>query len=162
MLSILREYLFLINLNIFAPIPQSMKLFFTVTVFLAVLSISNAQGYKVTLQAPDYDSGIAYLTYYYGKNINIEDSAVVSNKGLAIFQKNGKLLPGVYAIVFPGKNKMFDFLVDKEQIITIKSDTSDLTNKTTVTGSKENILFQQYQKFVSSKGKLFTKRTGGL
>lgn len=144
--------MFLINLNIFAPIPQSMKLFFTITVFLAVLSISNAQGYKVTLQSPDYNNGIAYLTYYYGKNINIEDSAVVSNKGVAIFQKNGRLLPGVYSIVFPGRTKMFDFLVDKEQTISIKSDTSDLANKTSVTGSKENILFQQYQKFVSSKG----------
>ena len=54
--------------------------------------------------------------------------------------------------MFPGKNKLFDFLVDKEQIITIKADTSDLINKTIVTGSKENILFQQYQKFVGSKG----------
>jgi peroxiredoxin len=152
MLSILHEYLFLINLNIFAPIPRYMRLFFTITIFLAAFSISNAQGYKVTLQTPDYNGGIAYLTYYYGKNINIEDSTVVNNKGVAIFQKNEKLLPGVYSIVFPGKNKLFDFLVDKEQIITIKADTSDLVNKTVITGSKENILFQQYQKFVSSKG----------
>jgi hypothetical protein len=129
-----------------------MKILFTVTIFLAAFSISNAQGYKVTLQTPDYNSGIAYLTYYYGKNINIEDSAVVNNKGVVIFQKNDKLLPGVYSIVFPGKNKLFDFLVDKEQIITIKADTSDLVNKTTITGSKENILFQQYQKYVALKG----------
>jgi thiol-disulfide isomerase/thioredoxin len=104
------------------------------------------------LQTPDYNGGIAYLTYYFGKNINIEDSAVVNNKGIVIFQENERLLPGVYSIVFPGKNKLFDFLVDKAQIITIKADTSDLINKTTITGSKENILFQQYQKFVSLKG----------
>jgi peroxiredoxin len=134
-----------------------MKIFFTITIFLAAFSVSNAQGYKVTLQTPDYTSGIAYLTYYYGKNINIEDSTIVSNKGIAIFQKNEKLLPGVYSIVFPGKNKLFDFLVDKEQIITIKADTSDLINKTVITGSKENILFQQYQKFVSSKGSYLQK-----
>ncbi len=128
-----------------------MKILFTIIVFFAAFIISDAQGYKVAVQAPDYNSGIAYLTYYYGKNINIEDSAVVNSKGIIIFQKNEKLLPGVYSIVFPGKNKLFDFLVDKEQIINIKADTSDLINKTTVTGSKENILFQQYQKFVSSK-----------
>jgi thiol-disulfide isomerase/thioredoxin len=130
-----------------------MKILFTVTILLATFSIANAQGYKVTVQAPDYNSGIAYLTYYYGKNINIEDSAVVNNKGVVIFQKKEKLLPGVYSIVFPGKNKLFDFLVDKEQIITIKADTSDLINKTKVTGSGENILFQQYQKFVNAKGR---------
>ena len=134
-----------------------MKIFFTVAAFFASFSFSNAQGYKVTLQTPDYTIGIAYLTYYYGRNINIEDSTVVGSKGVAIFQKNEKLLPGVYSIVFPGKNKLFDFLVDKEQIITIKADTTDLINKTVVTGSKENILFQQYQKFVSSKGSALQK-----
>ncbi len=128
-----------------------MKLFFSVVIFLTAFSATYAQGYKVTLQTPNYKSGLAYLTYYYGKNINVEDSALVNDKGVAVFQKNEKLLPGIYSIVFPGKNKLFDFLVDKEQIISIKADTTDLINKTRVTGSKENILFQQYQKFIDSK-----------
>lgn len=144
------------------PIPQSMKIFFSAAIFLTVSSASMAQGYKVTLQTPNYNSGIAYLTYYYGKNINIEDSAVVNNKGVAVFQKKEKLQPGVYSIVFPGKNKMFDFLVDKEQVISIKADTADLNNKTTVTGSKENILFHQYQKFVAAKGSLLQKEVNAF
>lgn len=130
-----------------------MKLFFSVICFLGLTSISFAQGFKVTLLTPNYKSGLAYLTYYYGKNINIEDSAIINDKGVAVFQKNEKLQPGIYSIVFPGKNKLYDFLVDKEQVITIKADTSNLTNKTSVTGSKENILFQQYQKFVASKAR---------
>ncbi len=130
-----------------------MKLFFSVICFLGLTSISFAQGFKVTLLTPNYKSGLAYLTYYYGKNINIEDSAIINDKGVAVFQKNEKLQPGIYSIVFPGKNKLYDFLVDKEQVITIKADTFDLTNKTSVTGSKENILFQQYQKFVASKAR---------
>src|SRR6202142_2646399 len=129
-----------------------MKIFFSLGVFLILFSTSIAQGFKVTLQTPDYKSGLAYLTYYYGKNINLEDSALISEKGVAVFDKKETLLPGVYSIVFPGKNKLFDFLVDKEQIISIKADTADLINKTVVTGSKENILFQQYQKFVAAKG----------
>lgn len=152
MLSILRDNRFLINLNIFATILQSMKIFFSLTGFIAFTSLSFAQGYKVTLSTPDYTSGIAYLTYYYGKSINIQDSAIVSDKGIAVFRQNEKLLPGVYSIVFPGKNKLFDFLVDSDQVINIKADTTDLINKTTITGSKENILFQQYQKFVAAKG----------
>ena len=117
-----------------------------------MFSASVAQGFKVNLQTPNYTNGLTYLTYYYGKNINIEDSAIISDKGLAVFQKNEKLLPGIYSIVFPGKNKMFDFLVNREQDISINADTTDLINKITVTGSKENILFQQYQKFVATKG----------
>ncbi len=127
------------------------KIFSTLILFL-IACVAKSQ-YQVTMQTPNYKSGLAWLTYYYGKNINVEDSALVNSKGIAVFKKNQKLQPGIYSIVFPGKNKLVDFLVDKEQFITIKADTADLINKTIVTGSKENALFQQYQKFIVLKGK---------
>ncbi len=121
---------------------------------MTVMSLAAiAQGYQVTFQTPNYTSGLAYLTYYYGKNVNIQDSSLINSKGIAVFKSDKKLAPGVYAVVFPGKNKLVDFLVDKDQIISIKADTSDLINKTTVTGSPENDLFQQYQKYTFVQGK---------
>lgn len=129
-----------------------MKLFLTGFLAFFACSSLNAQGFKVTLHTPDYKSGLAYLTYYYGKNMNVQDSAIVNSKGTAIFQGKEKLIPGVYSVVFPGKNKLYDFLVDKGQDIVINADTSDLISKTEVTGSPENNLFQQYQKYVASKG----------
>jgi peroxiredoxin len=128
---------------------KKLSLLFTVILFAGILPAQ----YKVTLQTPNYKSGFAYLTYYFGKNMSIQDSALVNSKGIAVFQKKAKLPPGIYSIVFPGQNKFVDFFVNKEQVINIKSDTSDLLNKTIVTGSKENILFQQYQKYIASKGK---------
>lgn len=129
-----------------------MKRFLGLVIFLLSTGTANSQ-YQVTLQTPNYKSGLAYLTYYYGKNINVEDSAMVNTKGVAVFKKPGKLQPGIYSIVFPGKNKLVDFLVDKEQTLLIKADTTDLINKSIVTGSKENGLFQQYQKYILVKGK---------
>ncbi|MEO6188934.1 MAG: redoxin domain-containing protein [Ginsengibacter sp.] len=129
-----------------------MKLLISFSILLSVISTGHCQGYKVTLHTPNFKDGLTYLIYYYGKSMNVEDSAVINNKGIAVFQKNAKLEPGVYAIVFPGKNKLYDFLVGKEQEISIDADTSDLLNKTTVTGSAANKLFQQYQKYVASKG----------
>jgi len=111
------------------------------------------QGYQVTLVAPQYKSGITYLTYYMGNNLNVADSAAVSNTGVAIFKGKQKLPGGIYVIVFPGKNLRTEFLIDKEQKITVKTDTSDLVNKTTVTGSGANVLYIQYQKFVAKKGR---------
>ena len=130
-----------------------MKRFFSTLILILAVCAAKSQ-YQVTLQTPNYKSGLAYLAYYYGKNINVEDSALVNAKGIAVFKKNQKLPPGIYSIVFPGKTKLIDFLVDKEQVITIKSDTIDLLNKTIITGSKENVLFQQYQKYIAVKGKL--------
>jgi Domain of unknown function (DUF5106)/AhpC/TSA family/Domain of unknown function (DUF4369) len=112
-----------------------------------------AQGYKVTLQAPQYKSGIVYLTYYMGPNLNVADSAAISNTGIAIFKGTKKLPGGIYVIVLPGKRIRTDFLIDKEQLINIKLDTTDLLNKTFVTGSKENVLYVQYQKYVAKKSK---------
>ena len=131
-----------------------MKLFFF-SCILSLFSINaNAQSFKVTLQAPQYKSGIAYLTYHWGKNLNVEDSAAVTNSGTATFTGKRKLPPGIYAVVLPGKRITVDFFIDKEQAVTIKIDTTDLVNKTVVTGSKENIIFQQYQQQIAVKGKL--------
>jgi thiol-disulfide isomerase/thioredoxin len=127
------------------------KCIFSFFVILLTSQICFSQTYKVTVQS-NYKSGIAYFTYHSGNdNFSIEDSAAIGNNGLAIFKGNKRLPGGIYAIVFPGKKFSADFLIDKEQIINIKADTANLANMI-VTGSKENVLFQQYQKYVNAKG----------
>ena len=89
-----------------------------------------------------------------GKNLNIEDSAMmvaVGNSGQAVFKGSRKLPGGIYAIVFPGKRFSIDFFVDKDQEIAVSADTNNLQNAV-IEGAKENVMFQQYQKFVSEKG----------
>ncbi len=120
--------------------------------FPAISSFS--QGYQVTLQAPQYRSGIAYLIYHMGgKKLNVQDSAAISANGTAIFKGSQKLPGGIYGIVFPMQRFTLDFFIDKEQKIFIKADTTDLLNKSVITGSRENNLYVQYQKFVAVKGK---------
>ncbi len=110
------------------------------------------QGYQINLQS-NYKSGIVYLTYYMGKNFMVQDSAAVSNNGKAIFKSPNKLVAGIYSIIFPGKRLSTDFLIDKEQSISIVADTNKL-DKTVVSGSEANILFREYQAFVNTKGKI--------
>jgi Domain of unknown function (DUF5106)/AhpC/TSA family len=126
------------------------ELFGIITFFFMIAGVT-AQGYRVTLHTPNYTGGIVYLTYYYGVNINIADSAAVNNKGFAVFKNDQKLPPGIYAVVFPGKYKMIDFLLDTDQVITIGADTTDLINRTKIAGSGENVLFQQYQKYIAAQ-----------
>ena len=87
-----------------------------------MFTAAGAQSYKITVQAKGYSSGIAYLAYHMGKNLNVEDSTAVSNKGVAIFEGKKKLPGGIYALVLPGKTKLVDFFVDKEQLINISID----------------------------------------
>jgi hypothetical protein len=145
------QYVLSFPLDIFA-ISIIMKRFFSLLAFILIAYAAKSQ-HQVTLQTPNYTSGLAYLTYYYGKNLSIQDSALINGKGVAVFKGPQKLLPGIYSIVFPGQRRAVDFLLDKEQVITVKADTADVINKTVVTGSKENILFQQYKKFIDVKGR---------
>ncbi len=123
--------------------------FFAAIAFSPVFS----QGYQINLQAPAFKSGITYLTYYMGTNFNIADSAAISSKGTAVFKGATKLPSGIYAIFLPGKRLRVEFLMDKQQVISVVVDTTDMINKTIVTGSKDNILYAQYQKFTAVKGK---------
>jgi thiol-disulfide isomerase/thioredoxin len=131
-----------------------MKKILYLTCCLFSIQYAFSQGYKVTLQTSSYDSGMAYLTYHMGKNLNIADSGIVNSKGVVVFKGEKSLPGGIYALVFPGKRQSLDFFIDKEQSdIRIKADTNDLMNAK-VTGSPENDLFQQYQKFIAEKGAL--------
>ncbi len=135
-----------------------MKSFIFFLFFVLAISVADAQAYKITLHAPQYNSGLAYLTYYYGKNMNVQDSAIVDSKGVAVFEGKTKILPGVYSVVMPGKTKLLDFLIANKQIITISiPDTSNIIKSASVTGAEENDLFQTYQKFVTEKGKSLQK-----
>lgn len=131
-----------------------MKKYFLFVFAAIAFNTAFSQGYQITLQVPAFKSGISYLTYYMGSNYNIADSAAISNKGLAVFKGPTKLPAGVYAIFLPGNRLRVEFLMDKQQVISVLvADTSDMINKTTVTGTKDNILYVEYQKFTAIKGK---------
>jgi thiol-disulfide isomerase/thioredoxin len=120
--------------------------------FITAHSIgAKAQGYNISLQS-NHKTGIAYLTYYMGKDFILQDSAAVNNTGKAVFKNKTALQSGIYSIIFPGKRLSLDFLVDKEQKINIVADTNNIS-KAVITGSSANVLFKAYQAEVNNKGK---------
>ncbi|MFC4263119.1 DUF4369 domain-containing protein [Ferruginibacter yonginensis] len=129
-----------------------MRKVFYIFLLLFISNAIAAQGYKITVTS-QHKSGIAYLVYYMGSKLNIQDSVAVPNSGTFVFKGATKVQPGIYAVVFPGKRMQTDFLIDNAQLITIKVDTANF-EKTQITGSPANVLFQQYQNFVAQKGKL--------
>jgi thiol-disulfide isomerase/thioredoxin len=110
------------------------------------------EGYHITLTTPGYNGRLVYLTYHFGKNLNLQDSAFFNDKGVAVFKGEKSMPPGIYAIVFPGKTLSMDFLVDKEQVISINADTTKLASAEVI-GSSAHTLFQEYQRYLSIKGR---------
>jgi Domain of unknown function (DUF4369)/AhpC/TSA family/Domain of unknown function (DUF5106) len=130
-----------------------MKKIFITLLVLCAAKLTFAQAYTISVQAKGYKGGLTYFTYYNGSNLNIQDSAIMKKDGSVTFSGKTKLLGGIYVLVLPDRRRV-DFLIDKEQKITIKLDSTDLVFKTIITGSRENILYQQYQKTVTTKGRL--------
>lgn len=129
-----------------------MKNTLVTAIFILQLSICAAQGYNITFKS-NVNYGEAFLAFYQGKNLNVQDSAMINNQGIAVFKNKVALPGGIYAVVYGDKKFSSDFLIDKEQTITITADTQRLA-KTIITGSKDNAVFAAYQNFVAEKGRL--------
>ena len=117
---------------------------------LAFVLVNNANAYEIKFKS-NCTEGFAYLTYYFGNNLNIEDSAAINSSGEAIFKKEKVLPGGIYAVVYNDKKTSTEFLIDKQQTISIVADMAKPA-EAIITGSDENVLFRQYQLFVNEQG----------
>lgn len=137
-------------------LPFFVLLVISQAVVFAQKPISNAKidsSFRITVKTTQFNSGLAYLCYHLGKNLNIEDSAYVSKNGTVVFSGNRILPGGIYAFVFPGKRMWMDFFINKDRFIDIQiKDTANLL-QSLITGADDNKLFFDYQKFIQVKGK---------
>lgn len=114
----------------------------------------NAQkgGYEVKLNIKGLSDTYLKLAYYFGDKQYVKDSARVDAKGNAVFKGNEPLPGGIYLAVLPSLNYI-EFIMDKEQHLSIEADTVDLIRSLKIKGSRENEIFSEYMKFAADKGK---------
>jgi peroxiredoxin len=108
--------------------------------------------YKIEISAPQLKNKTINLgVHFYGK-LYSRDTITLDAKGNGTFMKKKHLQEGMYAIYF-SKSNFFDILVSENQQFKIKIDTTDLVNKTFITGkgADETIGFNNYIKFICSK-----------
>jgi Domain of unknown function (DUF5106)/Thioredoxin-like/Domain of unknown function (DUF4369) len=130
---------------------MNLRWFLSLAMLLSMqLSAQNA--YKINITLKPFHSGYLYLASYYGKKQLLIDSAAIDKNSQAIFSGKEKLPGGIYLIAFPKKDGWFEIVIDKEQVFTIMADSADLLNKLTFTGSTDNQLFKDYQKFTAKTG----------
>lgn len=131
---------------------MSNKLFFLL--FIAFVLKANAQtGYKISLQLKPYKNQYAYLGYHYGKVKALADSVLLDENSKGIFKKDKKLEGGIYFIVSPKKEILFEILIDKEQQFSITADSAIGYDKIKYEGTSDNLMFQEYSNYTGTKGK---------
>ncbi len=108
-------------------------------------------GYVIKVHLEHFNNGKLYLGNYYGKNTFITDSVKISDEGIATFKGKESLSGGIYFILYPEKKKYFELLIDDQQHFSIDADTTDRFSRVSFHHSPLNVLFQQYNEFLSDQ-----------
>jgi peroxiredoxin len=123
--------------------------------FLVFISIAGfgQQGHNIKLTLKPYKNSLIYLAYYYGKLKAVADSTTLDDNSKGAFAGKEKLPGGIYLVVSPRKEILFEILLDSQQHFSISADTLDIVHSLTFTGSPDNKTFQDYTELASKNGK---------
>ena len=130
-----------------------MKRFTFLLFLLSSLAATAQTGYDIKVTFKPFKNQYIYLGHYFGKTYPIIDSAKLDNNSVAVFKGNKKLPGGIYLVGYPNKAGFFEILVDKQQQFSIKADTATLSKGAQFENSPDNVLFVNYQQYMSEKGK---------
>lgn len=112
---------------------------------------NSSVGHAIQISLKPYQNTKIYIGTNYGNNRVLADSCLLNEKSEGVFKGTQKLTPGIYFVVNPKYNILFDFIVDDAQQFKIIADTSNIANYTII-GSKENDLFKEYSTAVNKLG----------
>jgi Domain of unknown function (DUF5106)/Thioredoxin-like len=138
------------------------KLLLLSGIFIVTQISAQTTGYSIGITLKPYKNQYAYLGYYYGKIKALADSAMLNGSSTGVFKGKEKLKGGIYFVVSPRKEILFEVLVDKQQNFSIQADTVGLPGSVKFMNSPENNLFQSYSKFASANGKTSAAYMGQL
>ncbi len=120
--------------------------------FLFTSFHSNASsGYEIKVRLNGLKDTICYLGNHFGDKQYVKDTVRVDHDGWAVFKGNEPLPGGIYLVVLPS-HTYFEIVVN-EQKFTIETDTLDFVESMKITGSLENKLFNDHQKFIIERTK---------
>src|SRR5260370_19099967 len=98
--------------------PLSKKTFAAISSFL-IFSFGYSQGYSIRLTLKPFTNSKVYLGYHYGKVKAVADSVILDGNSAGVFQGKEKLPGGIYFIVSPKKEILFDILIYQQQQFSI-------------------------------------------
>lgn len=109
-------------------------------------------GYNIAVQLKPYKNAYVYLGYHYGDVKALADSAMLDADSKGNFKGKEPLPGGIYFIVSPGKQILFEVLLDRDQEFTVIADSATLPFGVVFSGTTENQQFQEYSAFAGSTG----------
>jgi thiol-disulfide isomerase/thioredoxin len=108
--------------------------------FISATACSVAQqGYEIKIKVDGWDDTPVILGNFFGESTYIVDSSVVEN-GYHIFRGQERLAEGMY-FVAKEKQRLFDFIVFRDQHFTLTTSSDDYITNMQVASDEDNELF---------------------
>ena len=121
------------------------------------LALSAQGGYNIKIALKPYKNSKIYLGYYYGKMKALADSTILNENSTGSFTGKEPLNGGIYFVVSPKKEILFEILIDKDQDFSIAADTANLPASVVFSGSIDNTQFQSYSGFANQTGQAISR-----
>lgn len=126
------------------------RILLTLTILIALILPAQGQSYDIQFNIKNFPDSISYLAQYHGDRILSKDTAKVTN-GKFAFTGEKKLKAGMYVVAGEANNKIIDILINDDRDFRIRFDAANLVNSISIKGSRENQLFYDYVKEITSK-----------
>ena len=106
------------------------------------------EGHDITIQIKHLKDTVVYLGYHFGDQKFVTDTSKVEADGIIHFRGTDLLTDGIYFVYSPS---VYFELIANEQRFTLETDTADFIRHMKVKGSRENEIFNEFQRFMADK-----------
>jgi thiol-disulfide isomerase/thioredoxin len=124
------------------------SLFILLNVHLIAFSAHKEEGYDITVQIRNLQDTVAYLGYHFGDQKFVKDTAKVEQGGTIHFTGMEPLTDGIYFVYSPS---VYFELIANEQKFRLVTDTTDFIRNMKIEGSRENEIFNTFQRYMADK-----------
>lgn len=125
---------------------------FTILILInfIILCSLNAKGYEISVKIKGLQDTAVILGHYFSKPLYPDDTVRLNKEGYGIFKGKNNLPEGLYILFLPS-SKIIEFIIGKDQVFTIETDTVDLVKNLKCTGTLENEIFAEFQIYMIEK-----------
>jgi thiol-disulfide isomerase/thioredoxin len=126
------------------------------TLLFALIGFSAIGQYDIDIKLKNYEGDTVIIGNYYADKQMVRDT-ITGNNGEFVYEGSDTIKPGVYFVLLPEDNNFMQFFLDgKDHEFDMTWDIkkgSDVSFK----GSKDNVAFSKYMKFIAEKRPLADK-----
>lgn len=108
------------------------------------------RNHKIEFEVKNFNGDYALIAFNQGGSKLMHDTVVAQN-GRFVLEGEDPLQPGIYIVALPPSNTYFEFMVDRDQVFSVKTDTTDFVATMQFEGSEQNEVFYEDIKFLSAQ-----------